>query len=110
MGPIRSIEEAMRSRFNVAAGRALHDRVLTHVRRADDQSKESAPALNRPDRAGMKTGIDEKTRIEDMNFRLDVQRQNLLDRFLRMETALSTAQRIMDSIQQTTDALYNSKN
>jgi hypothetical protein len=48
MGTIRDIEEAIRSRFNVAAGRALHDRVLAHVRRADDQSNESMPALNRP--------------------------------------------------------------
>jgi hypothetical protein len=48
MGPIRNIEEAIRSRFNVAAGRALHDRVLAHIRRADDQSDESTPAFNRP--------------------------------------------------------------
>ncbi len=48
MGPIRSIEEALRNRFNVAAGRGLHDRVLAHVRRTDAQSKESTPALDRP--------------------------------------------------------------
>jgi hypothetical protein len=48
MEPIRSIEEVITDRFNVTAGRALHDRVLAHVRRADMQSKESQPALNRP--------------------------------------------------------------
>ncbi len=48
MGPIRSVEKAIRNGFNVAAGPALHDRVLDHVRRANDQSRESAPALNRP--------------------------------------------------------------
>jgi hypothetical protein len=48
MGSIRSVEKAVRHRFNVTAGPALHDRVLAHIRRAGDQSQESMPALNRP--------------------------------------------------------------
>ena len=49
-------------------------------------------------------------RIDDMLVRLDIKRQDLLSRFLRMETTLSTNQRILDSIRQTTDALSNSNN
>jgi hypothetical protein len=44
MGSIRSIEEAIRSQFNVAAGPALHDRVLARVRQANEQSNETTPA------------------------------------------------------------------
>jgi len=47
MGSIRSIEEAIRSKFNVAAGPVLHDRVLTRVRRAQEQA-DTAPALPEP--------------------------------------------------------------
>lgn len=43
-------------------------------------------------------------RIEEMLFRLEVQRQDLLDRFIRMEAALASADRILQSIQQTTEA------
>ena len=45
-----------------------------------------------------------EARIEEMRVRLEIERQDLLERFLRMETALATANRILDSIQQTTDA------
>ncbi len=48
MKPLRTIEEAIRNKFHVAAGPALHDRVLAHVRQADAQSKESPPARNGP--------------------------------------------------------------
>ena len=34
MRSIKSIEEAIRSKFHVAAGPALHDRVLARVRQA----------------------------------------------------------------------------
>ncbi len=44
MEPIRSIEEAIRVKLNVAAGPALHDRVLARVRRAQEQSHEATPA------------------------------------------------------------------
>lgn len=44
MKPIKGIEEAIRSKLNVAAGPALHDRVLTRVRHAKEQS-ETTPAL-----------------------------------------------------------------
>ncbi len=44
----RTIEEAIRNKLRVAAGLALHDRVLAHVRQADAQFKESTPARSRP--------------------------------------------------------------
>jgi hypothetical protein len=47
MGSIRDIEEAIRSRFDVTAGPALHDRVLAQVRRARERS-EATPALREP--------------------------------------------------------------
>ncbi len=48
MEPLRSIEEAIRSKLNVTAGPALHDRVLARVRQAEAQCKEPTPAPNRP--------------------------------------------------------------
>jgi len=48
MGPIRSVEEAIRSRFNVTAGPALHDRVLARALREQKQSQETESAFNRP--------------------------------------------------------------
>ncbi len=47
MEPMRSIEEAVRGKFNVAAGPMLHDRVLDRVRRAAEQ-RETAPAVGMP--------------------------------------------------------------
>ena len=47
-----------------------------------------------------------EARIEEMRVRLEIERQDLLDRFLRMETALATANRILESIKQTTDAMF----
>ena len=48
-----------------------------------------------------------ESRIEEMLVRLDIQRQDLLQRFIRMETSMATAQRILDSIRQTTEALFS---
>lgn len=58
------------------------------------------------------TGQNETSqdRIEEMLQRLEVQRKTLLEKFLRMETALATAQRILDSIKQTTDAFFANRN
>ncbi|MCZ6665811.1 MAG: hypothetical protein O7B81_10930, partial [Gammaproteobacteria bacterium] len=47
-----------------------------------------------------------ESRIEEMLVRLEIQRKDLLDRFIRMEVALATTNRILDSIRQTTEALY----
>jgi hypothetical protein len=47
MGPIRSIEETIRNKFNVAAGPALHDRVLARVRQAKEHS-ETTPVRREP--------------------------------------------------------------
>jgi flagellar capping protein FliD len=47
-----------------------------------------------------------QTRIDEMLGRLERLRQDLLDRFIRMETALATANRILDSIAKTTDAMF----
>jgi hypothetical protein len=44
MEPLRSIEEIVRSKLNVAAGPELHDRVLGRLRRAQEQSNETTPA------------------------------------------------------------------
>jgi flagellar hook-associated protein 2 len=50
-----------------------------------------------------------QTRVDDMLERLEQQRQDLLDRFVRMETALATANRILDSISQITQAMFGKK-
>lgn len=47
-----------------------------------------------------------ETRIEEMLRRLEYQREQLTNRFIAMETALSTMNRILDSIKQTTDSWY----
>ena len=47
-------------------------------------------------------------RITEMLDRLEIQRQNLLERYIAMETAIASANRIMDSLKQTTDQLANS--
>ncbi len=39
MGSMRGIEEAIRAKFNIAAGPALHDRVLAQVRHARERSE-----------------------------------------------------------------------
>ena len=49
-------------------------------------------------------------RINEMQLRLDMQRQTLLARFQRMETQLATAQNIMDQLKQTTDAAFGNNN
>ncbi|MGE5297061.1 MAG: hypothetical protein ACM3VT_19735 [Solirubrobacterales bacterium] len=48
MKPIRNIEKAIKNQFRVAAGRALHDRVLRRIRQADAEFNEPATALSRP--------------------------------------------------------------
>src|SRR5690606_18865647 len=48
-------------------------------------------------------------RIGEMIRRLDYQRTQLTSRFIAMETALSTMNRILESIKQTTDAWYADK-
>lgn len=45
-------------------------------------------------------------RIDEMIRRLDYQREQLTSRFIAMETALSTMNRILESIKQTTDSWY----
>lgn len=49
-------------------------------------------------------------RIQQILARIEIQRESLLARFIAMETTLATANRIIDSIKQTTDALFNSNN
>ena len=49
-------------------------------------------------------------RITEMLDRLEIQRQNLLERYISMETAIASANRVMDSLKQTTDQLANSDN
>lgn len=49
-------------------------------------------------------------RITEMLDRLEIQRQNLLERYIAMETALAAADRIMQSIRQTTEALTQNNN
>jgi flagellar capping protein FliD len=44
-------------------------------------------------------------RITEMLDRLEIQRQNLLERYISMETAIASANRIMESIRQTTEQL-----
>ena len=47
---------------------------------------------------------------DEMLARLEIQRQSLLERFIKMETAIANANRIMESIKSITDALFNDKN
>lgn len=51
-------------------------------------------------------------RIDDMLFRLDLQRQDLLSRFQKMESQLSTSQSILNSLKQMTQSMFgnNSSN
>jgi flagellar capping protein FliD len=51
-----------------------------------------------------------QTRIDEMMARLDRQRQALLDRFLSMETALTSMQNLLDSLKQTFAAMSQQKN
>lgn len=44
-------------------------------------------------------------RITEMKTRLDIERDNLLDRFIAMEVAIAQANRIMDTIRRITDAV-----
>jgi flagellar capping protein FliD len=46
-------------------------------------------------------------RIEEKLDRLEIQRQSLMERYISMEIAIATANRIMDSIRQTMGALLN---
>ena len=45
-------------------------------------------------------------RINEMNARLDIQRQDLLSRFQNMETQLSTSQSLMNSLKQMTASMF----
>ena len=47
-------------------------------------------------------------RIEEMLTRLEIQRANLLQRYINMETAVSTANNIMKSLRATIDGLSGS--
>jgi len=47
-----------------------------------------------------------QARIDEMQTRLDYQREQLTARFIRMESAMAAAQSILDSIKQTTDAMF----
>jgi flagellar hook-associated protein 2 len=49
-------------------------------------------------------------RITEMLARLEIQRNSLLERFLKMEQALYTGNRILDSIKQATEAMFGSNN
>ena len=63
------------------------------------------------------TGIDalgdrntlHQARVDDMLARLELRRQNLLDRFVALETALLRAKNLRESLQQTFDAMFASK-
>jgi flagellar hook-associated protein 2 len=46
------------------------------------------------------------TRVTEMTARLDYQRDQLLERFIAMESAIARSKGIMDSLKQQTDALY----
>jgi len=49
-------------------------------------------------------------RIEQMLVRLEIKRDTLLAKFQAMELAMATANRILESIQASTDALFNNQN
>jgi hypothetical protein len=48
MEPLRNIEEAVRSRLNVTAAAALHDRVLARIRQAQEQSPRTKSVTAKP--------------------------------------------------------------
>jgi flagellar hook-associated protein 2 len=56
------------------------------------------------------TNTISEDRITEMLARIEIQRQSLLERFISMETALATANRVLESISRTTDAMFGSKN
>ena len=51
-----------------------------------------------------------QSRVDEMMARLDRQRQSLLDRFLAMETALTTMKNLLDSLKTSFDAMNQNKN
>lgn len=51
-----------------------------------------------------------QTRVDEMMARLERQRQSLLDRFLAMETALTTMKNLLDSLKQTFDSMSQKNN
>jgi flagellar hook-associated protein 2 len=51
-----------------------------------------------------------QTRVDEMMARLDRQRQALLDRFIAMETALTSMKNLLDSLKQTFEAMSNQNN
>lgn len=50
-----------------------------------------------------------QTRIDEMLVRLELQRESLLQRFVRMEASLASMNRILESIGQMTDAMFGQK-
>lgn len=48
-------------------------------------------------------------RIDEMLERLEIRRQNLLERFIKMETAIARANQIMDSIKNITEAAFGNR-
>ena len=50
-----------------------------------------------------------QTRIDEMLVRIDIQRENLLARFINMEAALASMNRILESVAQMTDAMFAKK-
>lgn len=56
------------------------------------------------------TNLISEDRITEMLARLEIQRRSLLERFIAMETALATNQRILESVQASADSLNSSNN
>lgn len=54
------------------------------------------------------TNTINEDRIEEMLNRLEIQRKSLFERFVSMETAIATSNRILESVTRTTDAWFNS--
>ena len=56
------------------------------------------------------TNDSNEDRISEMLTRIEIQRQSLLDRFIKMETALATANQVLQSLTATTNAMFGNNN
>lgn len=56
------------------------------------------------------TNDTNEDRISEMLTRIEIQRKSLLDRFIKMETALATANQVLESLTATTNAMFGNKN
>lgn len=95
-----SLDASVQLDFTVGAGASLFTRL------GELLDTQEGVVENEMDTLTTQNTLNEE-RISEMLVRLEIKRADLLERFIRMETALATANRILDSIKQTTKAMQS---